>query len=551
MNTNRLFRVIGLVLILFAPLGLKAKEKKGEEHELPSEQELLNILGGDHKDVLFQERQELTLSLRRLLGKSSPEQNIFLAFLDQNEFEKALFQWWSAFEKSEFRSSPSGQALYAYLLFRNRLEINGIQSLMSIEHPEKIHPDLVKLWRLLAPAGHPAWDLVQVNWKDAWTHVFDVSTEVQVGRHQIYDLQDRAEIFELLSKTRVGSRERSWLEWQMALSLALADEIPKAAKVLAHLIKEKEQVVSIDLQNLTAGRLLYQQGYLDPAISYYSRIGKGSEYWFVAQEEMAWSYIRKGEPQNVLALTQTLVHRDFVSQVGPETIFLRALAQLKVCDYPGVVKSINEFRNRFRDRASILLTLKERGTSPEMERLLDLLKKGPVSWSNLGAAGSKVPRYASRDQILYEWAQKMKALELEAQIAGELYSRSLTGASDRVGFQARIEELKKSAAEKLQVTKALALARIKNLASEEINEIHRILQKMHIVEAELIQQTDKAEQVVVASSKSLSKKLGTTGSQNSYALRFPFDGETWFDDMANFKVNIKKACQASTRGGKN
>jgi hypothetical protein len=533
------------------------KERSAPVDNSTDQEELLNILGAEPDDALFQEQHEWTISLRKELGNLTAEQNIFLSFLDKNQYEKAIYQWWPAFETSDFRKTSSGRALYAFLLFKNQLEVNGLQNLMDIEKPNEIHSDLIKLWKLLVPAGSPVWNLVKVNWNDDWTSVFDVATEIQVRSRQMHDLADTGKIFELLRKTGVGSRERSWLEWQMALGLSLVGDVAKAAKVLSHLMKDKSQLISEDLQNVTAARLLYQQGYLGPAIGYYTKIPMQSEYWYTAQEEMAWSYIRKGEPQNTLAVTQTLMHKDFAPQVGPEAIFLRALAFLKVCDYPEVVNTINEFRKRFKDRAQIMMSLRESGQSPDIEKLMTELRKGRVRLLSLGPSAGRIPSYVSRDEVLFDLVQAQKALEKESQLAGDLYSRSLTGGSDQVGFQARLEDLKKLAEQKLQSAKSATYARIKDLASEEVSEIQRILQKMQIVDAEVIQQIERADRIIKANlnmkdqDKNRSEdlaKLGSTGSRAKHAVKYPFEGETWFDELTNYKVNIKKGCLAS-RGG--
>ncbi|MCB0363901.1 MAG: hypothetical protein H6624_09835 [Bdellovibrionaceae bacterium] len=538
------------VLLIATPLLFAGPALAEEDRDKAvSQDDLLNILeGGPVEDALFQERQELTVSLRKELGKTTPEQNIFLSFMDQNQFEKALYQWWPAFEKKPFLKSATGQAVYAYLLFKNGLELNGLQALMMIKEPKKIHPDVVKLWRLLTPAGHEAWGLIDVAWNDDWTAVFDVATEVQVRARQMYDPSNTDKVFELLRKTKLKTKERAWLEWQMALGLSLQGELAKAAKVLSHLMKDETGLISHDVQNITAARLLYQQGYLAPAIGYYQKINKKSEYWFTAQEEMAWSYIRKGEPQNTLAVTQTLMHKDFAPHVGPEVVFLRALASLKVCDYPAVVSSINSYRERFKERAKIMVSLSEAGQSEDVDKLLLALRKGRVKLLSLGSSAGRIPRYVSRDEVLLGQVQRQVKLETEAKTAGELYARSLTGGSDQVGFQARIEELRFDAESRLQAAKSAIYGRIKDLANEEVQEIHNILQKMHIVEAELIQQIAQAERVVRASTKEVTEKKGSTGSRDKYSLKFPFEGETWFDELANYRVDIKKGCQAM-RGG--
>jgi hypothetical protein len=133
----------------------------------------------------------------------------------------------------------------------------------------------------------------------------------------------------------------------------------------------------------------------------------------------------------------------------------------------------------------------------------------------------------------------------------------LPGGSDQVGFQARLEDLKKLAEQKLQSAKSATYARIKDLASEEVSEIQRILQKMQIVDAEVIQQIDRADRIIQANLKVKDQnkhgsddlvKMGSTGSRAKHAVKYPFEGETWFDELTNYKVNIKKGCLAS-RGG--
>ena len=167
------------------------------------------------------------------------------------------------------------------------------------------------------------------------------------------------------------------------------------------MLKGEQNLVQVDLANLTAARLLYQRGFLEAAIKYYEKVNKTSEYWWTAQEELAWSYIRKGQPQNTLAVTRTLMVSEFAPQVGPETVMLRALAQLKVCDYPGVVKSIDEYRKRYRGRALRLLKVANQSDHASTLALLKRLEGGKVKLLGLFKAAHDLPRYVSRDEVLY------------------------------------------------------------------------------------------------------------------------------------------------------
>jgi hypothetical protein len=225
------------------------------------------------------------------------------------------------------------------------------------------------------------------------------------------------------------------------------------------------------------------------------------------------------------------------------------LSQLKVCDYPSVVETLNSYRNRFKPRVATLKELTERADTEQVKSTVQKMKSGSVKLTDLGADAHKLPRYTTRDQVLLQNVMTEKALEKEAQIAGTLYARSLEGGTGQVGFQARLEDFKKAVEARAQAARSATYARIKALAEEEIAEVTGMLQKLHIVEAELLQQISIADRVIGATKGTSSVKSGTTGSQAKDTVWFPAESETWFDEYANYKVDIKKGCAAAGRSG--
>lgn len=483
------------------------------------------------------------------VGNLSAEQNIFLSFLDAGEYEKALYQWPSAFEGTAFAKTQDGRALRALILFRNNLQVYGLESLLSIDQPAKISKPLLKAWNEAAPAAHPAWSFVNTDlWKAAWAPALGSDTEIRVRGRQTFTADQTPLVKDLIKRAPEGSRERAWLEWQLVLATALgssAQDSANAAKMLAVLMKSPENPVSQDLMTLTAARMLYQNGFLDAAIKYYGNVSKASEDWFDAQEELGWAYIRKGEPQNTIAVTQTLAQPEFAAQVGPESIFLRSLGLLKVCDYPEVAKTLDLFRDRYKQRAKDLMSLATNADTPSVQAYIQKARESRASIADLKSDASKLPRFLTRDEIANQNVKTQNALEKETKLFAELYARSLTGGTAKVGFQAELEDLKKQVETRAQAARSATLNRVKALAEDEINEIAQILQKLHIVEAEVIQQVSLAGRVEDATSKSkVSDKKGTTGYQGPDRLRWPKEDETWFDELANYKVDLKKGCQA-------
>lgn len=512
--------------------------------------DLLEILAGKNnvKDSgLVVEKSDLVNTIKRSLGRTTAEQNIFLNFLDQGDYKKALFQWWSAFDRSSFSKTDNGKALFALLTFKNDLPVIALEFLFKVQNPRNISKELVRLWKLEAPETHEAWKFARIQWTPAWESVFSPEIGVRVLANRM-DSQLRDDyIMALLKKSKAGSEDRERLEWKMVLVLALQDKQEKAVKVLSHLLQNSQGHISKDLMNLTASRMLYEKGFLQASIEYLNKIPKSSEYWFVAQEEMAWAYIRKGEPQNVLGTTKGLMIEGFDAYVGPESVFLRSIAQLKVCDYPGVMESIETFKRRYRDRAAALMATSKNENTVAINKVIDSLKKKKLTRASLKEYGNVLPRYISRDESLYHLAQVERMLEKEAKKSGQLYTQSLSEGSDRIGFSAKFDFLKSSIESRIQSTRSAAVNLVRKRAQSEVAEIQQILQKMHIVEAEMIQQIDLSDRIISSNQGgTIENKKGSTGSQDKYALSFPYDGELWFDEISNYRVDIKKGCQVSS-----
>lgn len=491
--------------------------------------------------------------LYQLLPHLSAEQNIFNQFWEDGDFERALFQWPSAFADTEFGEGPTGQALGAYLLFKSGVKVYALEKLLSIENPHKIAEPMMQHWKELAPESLEEWSYVNSRlWKQAWTSEFGTAIEVRVRGRQTFAADQMAELNELIKKSRPGSAERAWLEWQAMLVQATGTSHQasgEAAKALAKLMKYEKNPVGRDLMTLTAARLLYQNGFLDAAIKYYGQVSKNSDDWFDAQEELAWAQLRKGHPQDAIATTKALAVPEFAPLIGPEAIFVRSLAFLKVCDYPEVTKTLELFRDAFRDRAKAMLEVSESGNTPAVQAFVARTKKdGRLGQGSLGVHARSLPRFATRDELLAHLVRVEKAFEEEAGIFKELYGRSVTGGSAKVGFQARFEQLRRELETRVKSAKAAGYLRMKSLAQEELTEITQTLQKMHVVESEILQQVALAGRVISATGNmKVTEKKGSTGSRDRDRLVFPDEGETWFDELASYQVDLKKGCQSVTK----
>lgn len=489
----------------------------------------------------------VTSPLRGLVGSTNAEQNIFFQFLEKNDFERALFQWKAAFATTSFANTPNGAALYSWLLFKNKMSITAIENLFEINNPKEINTEVVQLWRQAVSDSHPVWDVVTLpNWNSGWTDIFGVSPELRVKGRQVYSFENLEQLKNIIPRSLVGSKERAWLEWQLILAWTQKDT-KKAATALAHLMKLENNPVSPDLMNITAARLLFENGYFDAAIKYYDKVPKKSEYWFESQEEKAWSYLRKGEPQNAIATGKSLIEPIFAAVVGPEAYYQQALAYLKVCDYPSVADVLTTFKIAYKDRAQKLMALKSQPQSKEVTEILAQMQTTNVNLNEIETKGQGLPRYVTRDQIVLSAVRLEAALQADLLQAEALVQKSLIGSSSDVGFQGFLQKLKSKISARKSAVHSTALNRIKVLADDESQEIAQILQRLHIVEAELLQQVSMAQKLAMKGSKGERTLAGTTGSKAADSVRFPVESEKWFDEISNYKVSLKGGCEVIKR----
>jgi len=500
--------------------------------------------------------KEIRLSAETASKSSSaqPDVQILLSHLSNKNLEKAFFHWPMAFGNHEFSRTPTGQALLAYLMYKNGLKVTAVELALQVPETSSIPGGLKSLWQEAVEKDETTWPAVRVGWNKAWTEIFGAHRGAAVATRDV-DPRDVERLKALVEQSAANSRERAILQWRLSLALALKGESTAAAKSLAELMSAQNNPIRTDLINITAARLLFENGYLDASARYYSLVPKSSDFWIEAQEELAWAEMRRANNQNVLAITKSLIQPVFRAELGPETVMLRSLAQLKVCDYPGVAESLKLFRDRFQPRAKTLQDLQENVLKPEVSRYINLAMKQVANQKKLSVLDLKedaliLPRHLIRDQLLSNLIETQTSLEAEKKIADQLAVRLMNYEALEPGASAAIQKQRQEVESRVIAAREAVLNRIKVLASNEVQEIAAMLQKMHIVETELLQHISLAEKRIAESrTKEPNRKVGTTGSQARDRIWFPVKGEIWFDEIGAFKVDLKKTCQVKSQRG--
>ncbi|MBL7543647.1 MAG: hypothetical protein JNL11_07500 [Bdellovibrionaceae bacterium] len=516
---------------------------------------IAHVSFADDMESVFEGKSELHVkrtqsflaeTVRTLLDRPTPEQNLFLKHLEDGQWVAALIQYGPAFNSTSFETTENGTALKSLLFFKSGLPVMGLEELFVVTDPKKIHMQLIKEWQEAAKEDHKAWFVARLKWSQNWSEIFGRVIEVRVLAADLSLQRSPEDLNELAKKAPVDSKERAIIDWHLALAYAMKDQADKSAKIMAALMKAPNNPIPVDLMNLTAARLLYQNGYLDAAVKYFDKVPKGSDYYLMAQEEKSWAFVRRGEPQNAIAVTQTLVNSNLTGQVGPESWLVRGLSLLKVCDYPAVLETLQRFPGEFKSKAIYLEKISTQSEDEFVTKALAVMfmasmTNKTVTAKELTAVSKMLPRNMIRDEKLRFLLAAEVLLKTEADAAEKLYAQSL----QQTGLQSYFDRIKNQTSQRMQMAGSSSLARVKELAQLELVEIRKVLNKMKIIEVEVIQQVQVAERLKTnLKTEILNVKAGTTGSKADDALRFPMSKEFWFDELTNYKVDIKKGCQA-------
>lgn len=132
-----------------------------------------------------------------------------------------------------------------------------------------------------------------------------------------------------------------------ALKQAQTGDLKGAIRALQALSTKKFDKGEKDRVFMSIGRLNYEIGNFYNAIAAYGKVEKTGPSWMESLEETAWAQFREGHPQETIAKLKTVTNPVFKNDTSSEPYFLLGLAQLRVCDFKSVFKTVEMFKKRF------------------------------------------------------------------------------------------------------------------------------------------------------------------------------------------------------------
>ncbi len=300
-------------------------------------------------------------------------------------------------------------------------------------------------------------------------------------------------------------------QFDQAIKFVNQKEPLRALSIFNSLLRQKSSSIGSDILQMDIGRIYFQMGDLDRAIEAYEGISKKSEFWLEAQEERAHAYGRQKNYDKVISVLTTVMSPVFDGEIGPEPYFVAGITYFKICDYGAIFKISDQYKTRFKPRVHALAELLNKGTSPQLETVLNRLDQKDYTLQTVSSEGRVLPRNFLRDGL----------------IKTRIADRKLA--------------LKNGEATKADALRRLTVSRMMELTKLELNEIQDTTQKLNILEAEIIQRIHNFE------NNKNRPVQGDLAKSSANVLTFPVNDESWIDELDSFRAQVKGCPESKKR----
>lgn len=336
-------------------------------------------------------------------------------------------------------------------------------------------------------------------------------------------------------------------KYKEGLAWASAGQEMRALRAFNSLIRDRSDADITDTTLVTAklakARVYYQRKDWERAIEAYRDIPRDSAYWHETVFEQSWAYFMSAQFRSVLSNFHTL-HSPYYEQFFiPESLVLRAIVYLYICNYDEMKKVVQLFEKIY---------------VPVLNDLKSSLKEGASAadyfeeFSDYLDAAEKKEKYRGRVPGIV-WKHLMKDGELR-----QLYTYFTNLRRERArwnGFStawktSEMGDYAKRAIQKRMDKSAQKIgARIADLLVQTRDSLQDLFEQSGFLQFEMVNaQKEKLKKQI--SGRALKSKKRTIDEQeerdfyiqNGYDY-WPFQGEYWLDELGNYHFLGVQSCE--------
>ncbi len=144
-----------------------------------------------------------------------------------------------------------------------------------------------------------------------------------------------------------NSTNYSQAKYLEGLALAEKGDLDNALKSFASLVRVRRGTSVTDTNRVSGlmglARTYYQKQNWEKSIEFYRRIPRDSEFWHDSLFEMSWAQMRSSRFRSVLSNFHSLHSPYYEDFYLPESVLLRSIVYLYICQYNEMDKTVNLF----------------------------------------------------------------------------------------------------------------------------------------------------------------------------------------------------------------
>ena len=486
--------------------------------------------------------QERVSKRRRRRPQSIRQLAAALNLAKQARYEEASQKLFDLRANPAFRNRR-GQIYYilGLMLFKmNLYQVSAFQFSEVISRQDKryLQPSIEKLVLLTSEILNSDavlnYSLGTVNLQ-SFPRVHRDRLQLRIGEVQMNNKQF-TEAIRTLSKVSENSTAYPRAKYLEGLAYAESKQPERALRAFSSLVESRYQFpVNDSLRTIGLmgmARSAYQLKDWDRAIELYRRIPKDTNQWFDSLFEITWAQLRAAQLRFVLGNFHSLHSPYYETNYHPESLILRAILYLHICQYDEMEKTLNFFKKTYFPVRSQLRRYMSVNRSPRsVYRDFDVLYQNQ---SNGLYQNKKVPYVVAKS--IFREGDVRNGMSYISQIQDELQkvqSMSDTWQNAKIGSYAkrlltkRIRNAQLTVGQNItthlrRVRRDLAqLIRQHGLAQYEMLNAKKDMLRRRIVEKNAKKQIEQ------------SKRSRNFYVQGGYEY-WPFQGEYWLDEIGNY-----------------
>jgi len=338
-------------------------------------------------------------------------------------------------------------------------------------------------------------------------------------------------------------------KYLQGVTLALQNNLDGALRAYSELVAFRQTAGPTDMDRVVGlmgmARIYYQQKKWDMAIDLYRQIPRDTDYWHDSLFEQSWAFMRSARFRSVLSNLHSLHSPYYEDFYLPESILLRGIVYLYICQYDEMEKTLGLFQRIYQPVEMSLDNFLKSNSMPEsyfneMERVIknfDTLKGDKDA-----RRGYPLQFLITRDIMRegdfkhnYTYLGRLRAEQDLINRQSTIWKKASVGVYASKLIKGRIDTTIKLTGNVVR-THMVAMR----------NELADLFEQYSFARYEMLNGKKEALKKKIQGKGILSKQIDEDTNRDFYIQNgfeyYPFKGEYWLDEIGNYHYLGTQGC---------